>query len=106
MKQNTRYGPEQTKINPGHCPICGSPICTNINFVCSEECIYAEKKTMDRIVGCLQNGMHTSCHCDYPALIEAYHIRVYKRDNFETIHHFLTHPTLPPPFLTDDLFDI
>jgi hypothetical protein len=58
------------RIDPGMCPLCGNPICTNIPFVCSEICIHHFGS------GCYQLGGNPNdygtCECLYDDLMEFY----------------------------------
>ena len=53
------------KIDPGMCPICGNPICTNVPITCSEVCIHSLKKS------CYQLGENCgTCECSYDDIME------------------------------------
>ena len=61
------------KIDPGYCPVCGNPICDNIHFVCSKECIYSTYN--GRGEGCLQPiTNYVSCKCELIDIMRAFDI--------------------------------
>ena len=56
----------KTKIDPGMCPICGNPICTNVPITCSEACVHSKKNS------CYQLGNsddHRVCECSRTELL-------------------------------------
>lgn len=56
------------RIDPGMCPLCGNPICTNVPFTCSEVCIHSTKSGCYQLSGNPQD--YGTCKCSFNDLME------------------------------------
>ena len=52
------------KIDPGMCPICGNPICTNVPITCSEYCVHSSTSRCYQL-----GGDYGTCECSYDDLM-------------------------------------
>ena len=104
------------RFDPGFCPICHRPICTNVGVVCHRECIFS---TVDeRLIGCHQLSHSLPCECSYDDIIivmggqpvSYIHGTGYKSKSMKTKEIIrlisIKYQLDQNPVLPDDLFEI